>query len=161
MSYGSLIPRKVFSENYLFFHSKIDYLFLEKTLVDVILRGRNRESLRPGSESFLRSLGAAQRAQKREEKLVILRATSRDVSLSFHAGLNLLTSRLVNKLSPRVGWGEGGEKFGGSINRPVRTIDAFGRRDALFHVSPLINRRLIMVIDGYEDPLIRRRDYRA
>lgn len=78
-------------------------------LVDVIFRGRNRESLRPGSESFLRSLGAAQRTRKREreEKLVILRATSRDVSLSFHAGLNLLTSRPVNKLSPRAGWGGG------------------------------------------------------
>jgi len=53
-----------------------------------------------------------------------------------------------------------GEKFGGSINR-VRTIDALGRRDALFHVSPLINRQLIMVIDGQEDPLIRHRDYRV
>jgi len=53
-----------------------------------------------------------------------------------------------------------GEKFGGSINR-VRTIDALERRDALFHVSPLINRQLIMVIDGQEDPLIRHRDYRV
>lgn len=71
----------------------------------------------------------------------------------FPAGLNLLTSRVgVNKLSPRR------RKFGGSINR---TIDALGYRDALFHVSRLINRRLITVIDEQEGPLIRHRDYRT
>lgn len=61
------------------------------------LQDRNRECLRP--EFFLRHLRA--RRKSLVGKLVILLATSRDVSLSFAAGLNLLTSRSVNKLSPR------------------------------------------------------------
>lgn len=52
------------------------------------------------SESFLRSRRNGESLEERG-KLVILRATSRDVSLSFHAGLNLLTSHPVNKLSPQ------------------------------------------------------------